>query len=92
MSFADSDDSDTETADADQHGRTEFLDQVLTEHPEWIRTATVTTKEGQILRLIHIESSSAIISYDETTREKFYLPLESPIVKGAKWVNGADKE
>ena len=91
MSFADADsDSDNETPETNQ-GRSEFLQQVLADHPSWIKTATVITKDGVSLRLLHIASSSTVISYDEKTTEKFYLPLTSPIVRNAQWMNGTDK-
>ena len=86
MSFADADsDSDNETPETNR-GRSEFLQQVLADHPSWIKTATVITNDGVSLRLLHIASSTTVISYDEKTTEKFYLPLTSPIVRNAQWV------
>jgi len=87
--FADSDNDEdnnpTHTAE-DPADLSLFIENTLKEHPEWIKTATVSTVEQGTLRLIHVASSSTVVGYT-ATQDKFYFPLDSPIVEAAQWVH-----
>ena len=88
--FAGSDNEEnTQESDTPTSNTHLFIAQTLLEHPEWVKTATVLSPESGTLRLIHIASSSTVVGYN-SNNEKFYFPLDSPLVSGAKWVNGSD--
>lgn len=72
---------------ADDLSTEQFLEEVLRNHPDWCRTATVVSPEGDgtTLRLIYIKASSSVVCYNTVTQEKHFLPLDAELVKLASW-------